>query len=118
MNDKEVMQALLSGKKLKDDCWDEQEFVYLDSNGKIRDESGLNHGLELRSCNIQVYDQQFEKKKEDSVYSIHKSEIEKSKDRIFNELVYLIRAYVQIEYDKIKETINELKKEVKKDEKI
>ena len=37
---KEILEALLAGKKIGSEGWDEDEYIYLDDEGHLREENG------------------------------------------------------------------------------
>lgn len=43
MTKKEAMQALVRGDKVSHDYFSDNEFVFMDENGKIKDEGGYIH---------------------------------------------------------------------------
>ncbi len=45
MTTKEIMEALLQGKKLRGIEWKKEEYVYLDEKGNLIDEKGCSHSL-------------------------------------------------------------------------
>lgn len=45
---KEILEALLAGKKIGSEDWGEDEYVYLDDEGHLRDENGyLVNGIDF-----------------------------------------------------------------------